>query len=230
MRHFLVLVLGLVLAACASAPPPPVAPSKLIDTATVADNLRATVIVLRSGTESGVCAGTAVPGGMLTAAHCVPPASGCTEGDCAGALVRFVTYDVWQRNDELEIESGVAVAVDHDLDLAFVRAKLTEKPAPIGKAAEVGDRVYSIGHPDGQWYTIADGLIVVDREDAMRVAIPVWGGSSGGGLFDQHGRLIGVASRMQRPSQREYSAAAYFVSPSAVVRFLAAVPAAAPAP
>lgn len=231
MRHYLAFVLSLILLACAADPKPlpSVAPSPTkADVATVADNLRSTVILLRSGSMGPVCAGTQIDGGVLTAAHCVQPAAGCKRGECVGTMVRMVEWSAWvsdsDEDDPMVLISGEAVAVDHDLDLAFIRTKQS-RHTPIGAAVEVGDAVYSIGHPDGQLYTIASGFVVAGNDDDLRVSIPVWGGSSGGGLFDHDGRLIGVASRMQVPNERLYSAVALFTGPDAISRFLRRLPA-----
>jgi hypothetical protein len=231
MRHFLVFLCACILSACATAPKPATLRPQAIQTNTPADSLAATVIVLAAKRDTGVCAGTFVHDGVLTAAHCIPPATGCARGDvaaCLGSRPRFVAWGSFaEDNDDIAIEYGRTVAIDFDADLAFVRLdKPTHVGVPLGADATPGQRVYSVGHPDGQWFTIADGYVTIAHDDFTRVAIAIWGGSSGGGLFDRHGRLIGVASKMSVPDGRAYSAAAFFVSPSAVLDFLSALPSA----
>lgn len=62
----------------------------------------------------------------------------------------------------------------------------------------VGERVYTIGNPSGFLNTLADGLVSGLRErDGMRLVqttAPIAPGSSGGGLFDSSGRLIGITT------------------------------------
>jgi tetratricopeptide (TPR) repeat protein len=60
----------------------------------------------------------------------------------------------------------------------------------------VGQRVYAIGAPKGLELTMSDGIISSLRElDSGRyiqTTAPISPGSSGGGLFDEEGRLIGL--------------------------------------
>jgi serine protease Do len=71
----------------------------------------------------------------------------------------------------------------------------------------VGARVYAIGAPRGLETTISDGLLsglrrnAQDQLDALQITVPISGGSSGGGLFDTQGRLIGITTFMLRDAQ-----------------------------
>ena len=62
----------------------------------------------------------------------------------------------------------------------------------------VGQRVFAIGSPHGLELTLSEGLISALRPKApgqlpiVQTSAPVSSGSSGGGLFDIEGRLIGV--------------------------------------
>ncbi len=62
----------------------------------------------------------------------------------------------------------------------------------------VGQRVYAIGAPEGLELTISEGLISslreFDGEQYIQTSAAISQGSSGGGLFDSEGRLIGVTS------------------------------------
>ena len=62
----------------------------------------------------------------------------------------------------------------------------------------VGQKVYAIGAPQGLELTLSDGLISSLRALPIGTIIqtnaPVSKGSSGGGLFDSNGRLIGITS------------------------------------
>jgi len=63
-----------------------------------------------------------------------------------------------------------------------------------------GAKVYAIGNPRGLELTISDGLLSGLRRDGagelqrIQISVPISPGSSGGGLFDVHGRLIGITT------------------------------------
>lgn len=89
-------------------------------------------------------------------------------------------------------------------DLCQIKvANFTAKPVPIAApgSARVGQRVYAIGNPRGVENTLSEGLLTGLRggDDAevpllQSTAAVSAGGSSGGGLFDQDGRLLGITS------------------------------------
>ncbi|MEO8388082.1 serine protease [Polaromonas sp.] len=81
---------------------------------------------------------------------------------------------------------------------------------PVAIAAEtpkVGARVYAIGNPRGWELTISDGLLSgIRRTDngelvALQITVPISPGSSGGGLFDAQGRLIGITTLTRLDAQ-----------------------------
>lgn len=63
---------------------------------------------------------------------------------------------------------------------------------------KVGERVYTIGGPRGLEKTLAEGLISGLREfkdfQVIQTTAPLSRGSSGGGLFDVYGNLIGITT------------------------------------
>lgn len=69
----------------------------------------------------------------------------------------------------------------------------------------VGERVYAIGAPEGLELTLSEGLISGFRDfDGKRViqtSAPISPGSSGGGLFDAQGRLIGITTFSTKEGQ-----------------------------
>jgi len=71
----------------------------------------------------------------------------------------------------------------------------------------VGMRVYAVGAPRRLEQTISDGLLsALRRGDAgelqlVQTSAPISPGSSGGGLFDAHGRLIGITTSGLKESQ-----------------------------
>lgn len=93
------------------------------------------------------------------------------------------------------------LAFDADKDLCALHAQgLDVMPARIGDArtVRVGQRVYAIGTPEGFELTLSEGLVSGLREAGagwyIQTTAPMSEGSSGGGLFDGSGRLIGVAT------------------------------------
>lgn len=68
-----------------------------------------------------------------------------------------------------------------------------------------GQRVFTIGNPRGLDNTIADGVLSARRVDEethkrmLQISAPISPGSSGGGVFDARGRLIGISTFIYRP-------------------------------
>lgn len=93
------------------------------------------------------------------------------------------------------------MAYDTDRDLCALHVQgLDVTPARIGDATtvRVGQRVYAIGTPEGFELTLSEGLVSGLREAAggryIQTTAPLSEGSSGGGLFDSEGRLIGITA------------------------------------
>lgn len=63
---------------------------------------------------------------------------------------------------------------------------------------KVGERAYTVGAPEGFESTLGEGLVSGLRDDAglhyVQTTAPISPGSSGGGLFDVHGNLIGITT------------------------------------
>jgi formylglycine-generating enzyme required for sulfatase activity/tetratricopeptide (TPR) repeat protein len=93
------------------------------------------------------------------------------------------------------------VYTDPEHDLCVLQVDNLRAPSPkLRKSSElaVGERVYAIGAPNGLELSISDGLIsgLRDYEGSrvVQTTAAVSPGSSGGGLFDSQGRLIGITS------------------------------------
>ena len=70
----------------------------------------------------------------------------------------------------------------------------------------VGDEVFAIGTPKGLAQTLSAGLVSAMRDFGegyrrIQTTTPISSGSSGGGLFDDHGRLIGITKSLYREGQ-----------------------------
>lgn len=70
------------------------------------------------------------------------------------------------------------------------------------KDLRVGERVYTIGAPRGLERTLGDGLIsglrAAPAGNFIQTTAPISPGSSGGGLFDERGNLIGITTFLLR--------------------------------
>ena len=99
---------------------------------------------------------------------------------------------------------------DPERDLCMLKVRNFTAPAvTVGGIdnLKVGSRVYAIGSPRGLEQTISDGLLSGVRRSsdgdftALQVTVPISKGSSGGGLFDAYGRLIGITTFQLRDGQ-----------------------------
>jgi hypothetical protein len=72
-------------------------------------------------------------------------------------------------------------------------------------ALRTGQRVYAIGAPQGLELTISEGIVSalrkVDEGTVIQTTAPISPGSSGGGLFDMAGHLVGIMTFQHRYGQ-----------------------------
>lgn len=70
---------------------------------------------------------------------------------------------------------------------------------------KVGERAFSIGAPQGFELTIAEGIVsakrIIDGDRLLQTSAPISRGSSGGGLFDAQGHLLGITTWMRKDAQ-----------------------------
>ena len=71
---------------------------------------------------------------------------------------------------------------------------------------EIGETVYALGAPRGFDYTLSNGIIsslrISDQyQNLVQTTAPISPGSSGGGLFDRFGNLIGITTMTVNGSQ-----------------------------
>ena len=91
-------------------------------------------------------------------------------------------------------------AEDEDKDICLLDAKgIKGKPAQLGKAAElkVGVPVYAVGAPRGLDLSLSDGIVAQLRggmPPLIQTTAAISPGSSGGGLFDSEGLLVGLTT------------------------------------
>lgn len=113
---------------------------------------------------------------------------------------------------------GKVLAVMPDHDLALVEAAGNNLPAhDVAMVADVnpglGERLRVVGQPKGLYWSYIEGVVSAYRETLpeersittevneidvvgpyLQVSAPVWYGNSGGGAFDEEGKLVGIAS------------------------------------
>ena len=102
--------------------------------------------------------------------------------------------------------SATVVAMDEECDLAVVRIARSETTDNLNVAtiatanAPVDTPVIAVGNPEGVHNTVSVGKIVYVKDitnDTLSVDVayhtaPLEHGSSGGGIFDSEGRLVGI--------------------------------------
>ncbi|MCC7342857.1 MAG: trypsin-like peptidase domain-containing protein [Bryobacterales bacterium] len=93
------------------------------------------------------------------------------------------------------------VARHRDLDLALVWMKrgagesaFVQPIAPFSEA-EAGRNVFVIGHPERYFFSLSTGIVMRTHEEKMvQISAPVSPGNSGGPVYEEHGKLLGVVS------------------------------------
>ena len=154
------------------------------------------VVVVRVYNEKGRCfafgSGVVLPGGdVATNYHVVEKAASIKVrkgGKDYPALIRYG---------------------DRDRDVCTLSVSGIKSPAvPVGstKNLKVGSRVYAIGTPEGLELTLSEGIISglrsVEGGQYLQITAPISHGSSGGGLFDEQGRLIGLTTSSKAEGQQ----------------------------
>jgi hypothetical protein len=90
--------------------------------------------------------------------------------------------------------------LNQDRDLCQIRVPQLSAPRAIFNAGRlrVGQRVYAIGAPEGLELTFSEGIISSLRDfegsQYIQTSAAISQGSSGGGLFDIEGRLVGITA------------------------------------
>ncbi len=141
-----------------------------------------------------------------------PVASG--SGVVIGPGAVITNCHVALRGDALEVKLGgvsysAAVEVaNEERDLCLLNVAGLRAPAvSLGSidSLRVGQRVYAVGAPQGLDLTISDGIVSGLREmqggKMIQTTAPVSPGSSGGGLFDTSGRMVGVVTFQNKVGQ-----------------------------
>lgn len=153
---------------------------------------RTFVLMVGDNTGSEVSVGSAVvvgPRTLVTNAH----------------VVGSATNAVLKQGERVLL--GAVLRLDRERDLALIRVEVPRGEAPRirpFRTLKVGERVFAIGTPRLMESTFSDGLIAALRASAkypIQTSAPVSEGSSGGGLFDSSGSLVGVITAINKSGQ-----------------------------
>lgn len=169
-----------------------------------------------SGETRAYCSGVWVGAKtILTAAHCVeegPPDEApafryaMREDIFVGASTIEAKYPLTHLMDVEELDE------DHDLALLAARGQTpAHGVAELGSNPEQGQHVHVMGHSKGLWWSYSSGDVAAIRfaplgSDPMtwiQTTAPISPGNSGGGLFDDQGRLLGICSRAVSSSRAQ---------------------------
>ena len=194
-------------------------------TALAADLADKTVALVNQDTQHVYCSGVWVATDeILTADHCM-------EGKAVGDAVDYsVQTDVTIVGTDTRIVArpGAVLALDEEHDLALIKTgegtPLHGTAVPSVAEPEQGQSVYTCSAPYGLTWSYSSGQIasirLVSEDDHLNLYVqataPISPGSSGSGLFDGDGRLIGIA----RMTYHEGQALNFWVHHDHVVAFL----------
>lgn len=148
---------------------------------------------------------------ILTAEHCVSHDRYTIFGQRIpgesplGDIREIVTYQMYNNSEFSRSISYEVIATDEDLDLALLqRRDLMVGYATVmrlfqGRTLNIGDLIFSIGHPGRVPYNLSEGYVsrVAEKQGRrwnLYSTIPAWHGNSGGPIIDSRGRLVGITS------------------------------------
>src|SRR5215510_12374956 len=119
--------------------------------------------------------------------------------------ISVVQGDV-RRSARLRFQDAARDLCQIELDDILPAGKPVAQMVPSNKL-EVGQQVFAVGSPRGLEHTLTRGIISALRETKtkdswlIQTDTAISPGSSGGGLFDQEGRLIGITTFGAKESQ-----------------------------
>jgi S1-C subfamily serine protease len=99
-------------------------------------------------------------------------------------------------------DAATVVASDPRTDRCIIQTEHMQLRPIVGvrsyRDLAVGEKVYTIGNPSGLTSTLSEGIISGLRTQRgvryAQTSAPISPGSSGGGLFDERGNLLGITS------------------------------------
>lgn len=202
----------------------------------IAASRSATVVLFDYEGTKLMCAGTRIsPTEILTAYHCavatvlpreilnvveqLSPSLTDVEIESLSQLpISFQTYAEVEKEGMLGVTHVAFTAkFDRASDLAVLKTQSSSQPYVKVSQSDLasGDGVYAIGHPAPNVFAYTRGYVstpcrVEDGVCMTELDLTIAGGSSGGGLYNLRGELVGVAS-----SSYDF-ALCYFATPSSI--------------
>lgn len=88
-------------------------------------------------------------------------------------------------------------AYDQGRDLAVIQ--VTPAPSTVLEVGDsdklqVGDKIVAVGSPLGLQNTMSEGIVSALRNGVIQISAPISPGSSGGAVFDEHGKVVGISA------------------------------------
>jgi hypothetical protein len=114
-------------------------------------------------------------------------------------VVAFASKIIVESKSGIKTEAGI-VYLNSENDIAILRTdeKVSNLELKIASKVNVGQKVFTIGNPSGLDWSISDGIISGFRtnngSEIIQFTAPISSGSSGGGLFNTDGDLIGITT------------------------------------
>jgi tetratricopeptide (TPR) repeat protein len=112
---------------------------------------------------------------------------------------------------EKRVVPAAIYGYDENKDICILSAnEIKAVPVKIRKAAtlKIGETVYAVGAPPGVALYLSEGIVSELRGEPpiIQSTAPIVPGSSGGGLFDKDGRLVGLTTAKLNDGQHHYIA------------------------
>jgi hypothetical protein len=153
----------------------------------VYESVKDSVVVVkvydRQGKQTGLASGVVLPSGDIVTNYHVVKAG--------------VRYTVGRGK---QVTPATLIAGDPEMDIGLLTAPgLEAKPARLGQAGElkVGEPVYAVGAPGGLELSLSEGIVSQLRggpPPLIQTTVAISPGSSGGGLFNAAGELVGITT------------------------------------
>jgi len=121
-------------------------------------------------------------------------------------VIAFASKIIVESKSGKKSEAGI-VYFNSENDIAILRTanEISEASCPIASKLNVGEKVFAIGNPSGLGWSISDGILsgfrTNNESEVIQFTAPISAGSSGGGLFNSDGNLIGIITSQIRDAQ-----------------------------
>lgn len=198
---------------------------KNMSDSTVALVFQASDGIVKDSKYSVYCTGVWISSNeILTAHHCVQGAANMAGGiddedeknyiDPMDMSINYIVENEVAGVGEqpTSVHFGKVVAVDELHDLAIVKdvgkVVVEHKVAELADIGPgVGESIFVVGHVKGLYWSHIRGTVAAYRGNVsgvdkmgpfLQLSAPVYFGNSGGGVFDEDGKLVGIVSFMVR--------------------------------